>query len=348
LLALGGCTEKEEVAETPPRPIKTFTVGERAGGMVRRFSGASEAAETIALSFPVSGTVQTLPVNVGDAVADGDVIATLDPEPFEFDLQAARADVEKARADLVAQQGELDRNKTLFEKGWVAAAAVEKQQAAYDAAASTLEYVNARLAIAQRNLNNATLRAPSAGTIARKAVDRYADVAVAQTIVELNSTDGLLVSFAVPETGISRIELGQPALVTFSVFEGYETSGRITEIETTASSGNAYTVKASLGAPPPELKPGMTAQVSIAAPDEAPDAGYLVPLAAVAPGDTENVGAVFKYVPEEGVVRRNAIQAQGVRDNLVLFQDGLAAGDIIAAAGVAFLIDGQRVRLLEE
>ena len=345
-LALAGCGEKQEAAETAPRPIKTFTVGEATGGMVRRFSGVAEAAETIALSFPVSGTVQTLAVNVGDSVSDGDIVATLDPEPFEFDVQAARADVEKSRTDLVAQQGELERNKTLFDKGWVAAAAVEKYQAAYDSAASTLEYANARLAIAQRNLDNATLRAPYDGTIARKAVERFADVATAQTIVELNSTDGLLVSFSVPETGISRVSLGQEVLVAFSVFAGRETDGRITEIETTASSGNAYRVKASLRSPPPELKPGMTAQVSIAASDEAPDAGFLVPLSAVAAGDSETSGVVFKYIAEEGVVRRTEIKPHGVRDNLILVGEGVAPGDIIAAAGVAFLMDGQAVRLL--
>ena len=345
LVALAGCSSKEEVVETPPRPIKIFTVGEATGGMERRYSGVSEAAETIALSFPVSATVQTLPVSVGDSVADGDIVATLDPEPFQFDVQAAQADVEKSRADLVAQQGELERNRTLFDKGWVAAAAVEKQQAAYDSAASTLDYVNARLAIAQRNLNNATLRAPYDGTIARKAVERFADVSVAQTIVELNSTDGLLVGFAVPETGISRVELGQPVLVTFSVFEGRDIEGRVTEIETSASSGNAYAVKASLRAPPDELRPGMTAQVTISAPAAAPEAGFLVPLAAVTASDEGNAGVVFKYVAEEGVVRRTQIVAAGVRDNLVLVQEGVDAGDVIASAGVAFLQDGQAVRL---
>jgi len=90
----------------------------------------------------------------------------------------------------------------------------------------------------------------------------------------------------------------------------------------------------------------MSAEVAITDSSDGPEAGYFVPLSAIAPGDSEYVGSVFKY--ENGQVKKSAIRASGVRDNLIIVQEGVAPGDIIASAGVAFLLDGQAVRLLEE
>jgi RND family efflux transporter MFP subunit len=349
VIALAGCQKQKAASEPPPRPIKTFVVTEAVGGAIRRYTGRSEASETTALSFPVSGTIEDILVGVGDKVEQGDIVAKLDPEPFQLDVQAAKAEVEKAEADLVANQGDLERNQTLFAKGWVSQAAIEKLQASYNAAASTLEYARSRLAVAERDLANATLRAPYAGTIASRAVERFQDVAAAQVIVELNSTDGLLVAFAVPETAINRISLGQPVSVVFSTLGPRELEGRITEIESAASSGNAYTVKASILDPPAELRPGMTAEVAVADPVQGPDAGYLVPLSAVAPGDANDTATVFKYDAAEGVVRQIPIRpADAARGNLVIVLEGVEPGDILASAGVSFLMDGQPVSLLTE
>jgi RND family efflux transporter MFP subunit len=345
---LAACNEQEQAAEAPPRPIKTYTVTEAAGGMVRRFSGTSEASETTALSFPVPGTLMTISVNAGDSVAKDQLIAALDPEPLKLDVQAARADVEKAQSDVNAKKLELERNRELSEKGWVASAALEKHQAAFEAANSSLEYARSRMILAERNLGNATLRAPYAGTIASQPVERFKEVAVGQTIVELNSADGLVVSFSVPEASIRRIRIGQPVTVTFSALDDQRLDGRITEIANVASAGNAYKIKASLLSPPDLLRPGMTAEISIADASDGPDAGYFIPLSAIVPGDKDSLGAVFRFDAERGVVRRVLITPRGVRGNLVIVRDSLAPGDVIASAGVSFLMDGQSVRLLEE
>lgn len=346
-ILLVGCQEETAVEEQPPRPIKTYQVTEVAGGMVRKFSGISEAAESVSLSFPVAGTVQEIRVGVGDVVAEGDLVARLDPEPFDLDVQAARAEVEKADSDLAAKENDLGRNRTLFEKGIVSEAAVEKYQTARDAATSSLDYARSRLAQVERNQANAELRAPYAGTIASRLVDRFEDIAAGQPVVEINSTDGLLVAFAVPESGINRLRVGQKLTASFSSASDIPIEARITEIDTAASAGNAYTVKASLDKPPAELRPGMTAEVAIVDAAEGPDAGYFIPLSALVPGGDDEAVRVFKYDADAGVVRLTPIRVRGVRDNLVIVQEGIAPGDMIASAGVSFLMDGQAVRLLE-
>jgi RND family efflux transporter MFP subunit len=256
--------------------------------------------------------------------------------------------VERSSADLASKRGDLERNQVLYEKKWIAEAAIEKYRASYQAAQSTLSYAQSRLALAERNLANAVLHAPYDGQIAVRHVDAFEEVGAGQPVAELQSTDGLIVSFAVPETGLSGITLGQAVDVTFAALPGGSVAGRITEIEATASAGNAYTVKASLSGPPDALHPGMTAGVTARADTTAKTAGYFVPLSAIAPGDDEFAGSVYRFDPDAGVVRRVPISAEGVRDNLVIVTEGLDPGDVIAAAGVSFLMDGQAVRLLEE
>ena len=82
-------------------------------------------------------------------------------------------------------------------------------------------------------------------------------------------------------------------------------------------------------------------------PDVAPAFGSLAK-AAIAPGDSEFTGSVYRFDREAGVVHRVAVRVDGVRDNLVIVTEGLEPGDIVASAGVSFLMDGQAVRLLEE
>jgi RND family efflux transporter MFP subunit len=349
LTALSGCREDEETTrEIPPRPIKSFVVSEAAGTMARRFAGILEPSESAALSFAVPGSVVEIPIGVGMSVAQGDVIARLDPEPFELEIAAARAELERLMADLEAKQADLARNTELFEKEWVSRAAIEKQQAAVDAADSAAGYARSRLALAERNLAHSILLAPYDGRIASRAVDAFEEVGAGQPIVELNSDAGLLAAFAVPEVGVGLIAPGQAVELTFAALPGEIIEGRITEIEAAATSGNAFTVKASLLQQSGQLRPGMTASVITRADAGAGTTGYFVPLSAIAPGEGDFGGSVFRFDREAGVVRQVPIRAEGVRDDFVIVAEGIAPGDIVASAGVSFLIDGQAVRLLGE
>ena len=69
---------------------------------------------------------------------------------------------------------------------------------------------------------------------------------------------------------------------------------------------------------------------------------------AIAPGDQAGSGYVFKFDPEAGAVSKVAISGDEGRDNMIAVSEGVEAGDILAAAGVSFLRDGQKVKLLGE
>ena len=67
---------------------------------MRRYSGVVEAADTSSISFEVPGNVQTVKVEVGERVNQGDVLAVLDERTYQLNVEAARAAVGGAEVEL--------------------------------------------------------------------------------------------------------------------------------------------------------------------------------------------------------------------------------------------------------
>ena len=343
---LSGCEEEPPEIVERVRAIKTLTITQLATGQERRYSGIVRATDSAALSFQVSGNVKIVAVELGERVTKGQLLATLDAKPYELNVQADQAEVGKARATQSEKRQEYVRQKTLFQKGWVAKAALELASAAYESARSQVNYAAAQLNLAKRDLGNTKLVAPFDGIIAERSVDPFVAVGAGQKLFEINAEGAVEVAFDIPETTIAKITLGMPVTVTFPTNQDCVCEARITKIGSVAGDANAFPVKAGLIDPPPAVRAGMTAQVSIVLETEADQTAYLVPISAVAPGQQENQGYVFIFNPETSTVRKSPIRARGATDNMIAIHQGVKIGDIVAVAGVSFLVDGQRVKLM--
>ena len=75
--------------------------------------------------------------------------------------------------------------------------------------------------------------------------------------------------------------------------------------------------------------------------------GYLIPGHAIRPTTDANIGSAFVYQPDTSTVKKVPIHWLGVKDNMVIVTEGLSPGDILAVAGVSFLSDGMKVKLME-
>ena len=188
LITVAGCEEEVSVNEERIRAIKPYYVSEPAGGAVHRYSGTIAAASTSSLSFAVSGTVQKVRVKQGQRVKKGQALATLDPKPFEIDVQAAKSDLQTAGAGFAEKQLELERQRKLFERGWVAKAAYDQALAAFESAEGSLNLARSRLASAERDLAKTRLTAPFDGTIAERTVDPFVEVLSGQSLFSLKGT----------------------------------------------------------------------------------------------------------------------------------------------------------------
>lgn len=345
---LAGCGE-EPVADTTERvrAIKPYTVSEPAGGDVGRYSGTIGAADTSTLSFAVSGTVATVSVKPGDRVEEGQVLATLDPEPSNLNVRAAKSQLATARASYTDKKGDLDRKRQLFDKGWVTKAAIDQAVAASEGAKGELDLARSRLGSEERDLGKTRLVAPFDGVIASRDVEPFMEVSSGESLFSINSEGALEIDLSVPDSVVTRLAIGAPVTVDVSTVPDCGCVARVTEISPSASAANAVSVTASLLSIPPGLLPGMGAEASVVLSGGREARGFLVPLVAIAPGDEAARGYLFIYDKATSAVRKVPISGgEGVSGNFVEIVEGVAAGDIIAAAGVSFLRDGQRVKLL--
>ena len=156
------------------------------------------------------------------------------------------------------------------------------------------------------------------------------------------------VQLAVPETTIDRIHIDDAATITFPTLPGESAKGRISYIGSAAVQANAFPVKVELMDPNEKVKPGMTAEANLSIKDENRKPGYLVPLQAILPAPEANQGYVFVYDPKTSTVKKTPVRFRGTEHKKAIVSEGLAAGDIIAVAGVSFLADGMKVKLMKQ
>jgi RND family efflux transporter MFP subunit len=343
---LTACKEKTEIIEVV-RAIKTITVSEQATEQILKFSGLVAAVDSSGLSFQVRGQVESVEVDIGDQVKKEQLLAVLDPEPYQLEVDAINAELVTARDNVAKTKAEYQRQKRIFEQGAGAKRYMEVSEFNYKAARSAVDYQIARLDQAKRDLRKTELHAPYDGTIAWRAVEPNEEVLAGKKVLEINATGKMEVQLAIPETTVDRIHIDDPATITFPTLPGESTKGRISYIGSAAVKANAFPVKVVLNDPDEKVLPGMTAEANLIVKAETRKPGYLVPFQALLPAPEADRGFAFVYDPQTSTVKKTAVSSRGLEDKEVIIYEGLAAGDIIAVAGVSFLADGMKVKLMK-
>ena len=184
LVVLTACKEKTEIIEVV-RPIKTMTVSEQAAEQIRKFSGLVAAVDSSDLSFQVAGQVASVKVDIGDRVEKGQVLAALDPEPYQLEVDAITAELVKARDQVAESKSQYERHKRIYEQGAGAKSYLDVAEYSYKAAQSAVNFQMARLDLANRNLRKTKLLSPYDGTIAWRSVQLHKEVQVGQKVLKL-------------------------------------------------------------------------------------------------------------------------------------------------------------------
>ena len=346
-VALAACKDKVEIVDEV-RAIKTMTVSEQETGQTLKLSGIAAAVDSSDLSFQVGGQVSSVTVDIGDRVKKGQVLAVLDPEPYQLDVDAISAELVKARDKVNESKSQYDRQRRIYEQGAGVKSHLDIAEYNYKAANSAVDYQVARLDQAKRNLRKTKLLSPYDGTIAWRSVQPNEEVKAGQKVFEINASGEMEVQLAVPETVIDRLHIDDAVIITFPTLAGESTKGRISFIGSAAVQANAFPVKVALVDPSEKVKPGMSAEANFTLTVDNLKAGYMLPLQAILPAPEANQGTVFVYDAQTSMVKKTPIRFQGAEGKRVIVTDGLSAGDIIAVAGVSFLADGMKVKLMQQ
>jgi RND family efflux transporter MFP subunit len=345
--ALTSCKEKTEVIEVV-RSIKTITVSEQAAEQIIKFSGLVAAVDSSGLSFQVAGQVEAVNVDIGDRVKKGQVLAGLDPEPYQLEVDAIKAELAKAKDNVTKSRAQYERHKRIFEQGAGAKSYLDVTEYNYKAAKSVVHFQSAKLDLANRDLRKTKLFSPYDGTIASRSVQPHEEVQVGQEILKIDALGKMEVQIVIPETTIDRIHIDDRTTITFATLPDETVKGRISYVGSAAEKANAFPVKVELIDANEKIKPGMTAEANLSIKNDIQKPGYLVPLQALLPAPEVNRGYAFVYVSKTSTVKKTLVNFRGTEHKKVIVDEGLAAGDIIAVAGVSFLADGMQVKLIEK
>ena len=337
LAALSGCTEGEvvdqQVETSRPVPITIVNSSNKTSSL--RFPGRVRAAQRADLTFNVPGQVIELPVEEGQLINKGDLVARLDDANYKIQMRSALAKYNKTRTDYSRVEQLWQRSQA------VAKAEVDKQRTAMDVA-------QADYALAKKNFDDTRLVAPFTGVITKRYVENYSNVEDKEPIVSLQDLNDLEIVINVPE----RVVRNTPKkVVGYAVFADQPEKLLPVTLKSFSSDSDSQTqtYEVVLALDPGydiTVLPGMSVDVvpQQAAADVA--VGQVtVPLKAIF-SSADGVTGVWVFNPETSRVTLQAVELGDVLGADVVVLNGLVGGEQIATAGVGQLRDGMLVRPL--
>ena len=220
VVALAACTGEPELAPQPHASAARDAAPPDAVAAV--FVGVLTAAQTVDIAPRVGGLIAKVSVGAGDSVEADQVVAEMDPVPMREELRAAEAAlaaassaVTKAMVDVEDAKRKLTLETKLVEKGISptqnleeARLSVRRAQAVAQQFARSREVEAVRVETLKANVTNTQLRAPFAGTVAKRFRDAGNRVEAGAPIVKIVGNGSLRLRFAVPPQLASSVPVG--------------------------------------------------------------------------------------------------------------------------------------------
>ncbi len=353
----------------------------------QRYSASIEPAASIDLAFKSAGIIERIlqvrgadgrmrNVQAGDKVAKDDELAQVRVIDYqqrveqaeaqraqaEAQLAQARAQVAQARANFSEAEIEYTRAHNLFQSASLvkpqydqakgrydaAAAAVAAAEAAVKAAEAGIATANASVSQAGLSLSDTSLRAPFSGWVSARNVDSGSLVGNATVGFSLLDTSLVKAVFAVPDTSLAEIHLGQKLAVALDAIQR-SLAGVVTSISPRADpKGRVFAIEVTIENPREEVRPGMIGSLTIGN-THGVVARTVVPLGAVVRNPSDPGGfAVFRLEERGGKTYAvlQTIQIGQTFGNSIEVIQGLQSGQRIIAVGGTTVRDGQEVRVL--
>ena len=335
--ALSGCTEGEAVnhqVETT-RPVPNAVVSSSNQTSSLRIPGRVRAAQRADLTCNVPGQVLELPVEEGQLINKGDLVARLDDANYTIQMRSALAKYNKARTDYSRVEQLWQRSQA------VAKAEVDKQRTAMDVA-------QADYALAKKDFDDTRLVAPFSGVITKRYVENYSNVKDKEPIVSLQDLNDLEIVINVPE----RVVRNTPKkVVGYAVFADRPEKLLPVTLKSFSSDSDSQTqtYEVVLALDPGydiTVLPGMSVDVVPQQAGTGAAVGQVtVPLKAIF-SSADGVTGVWVFNRETSRVTLQAVELGDVLGADVVVLKGLVGGERIATAGVGQLRDGMLVRPL--
>lgn len=341
--------------------VVAIAVGNARLGQVREeilITGALKPKEQVDVTSKATGRVEKIAVYVGDYVKRGTLIAEIEDQELQQQVRRATASIEvvratlsQRRAELANAKADLARSRQLMEAGLIPRQEYESKATSFQVVQAQIQLTEAQGDQAQAELSELKIRleqmrilAPIDGYVAERYLDPGAVVSPATPIVRLVNLSTMVTRANVPEREVSKLRLGNRAIVRVDAFGERVFEGKVTRIAPVLDAATrSALVEVEIPNPGAGLKAEMFARVTLDLANFRP--AVLIPREALVYRGTQP--GVYLIGDDEKPLFRE-VEPGTVQGDDVEILSNLSAGARIVTTGSSMVTDGTKVQIVNK
>jgi multidrug efflux system membrane fusion protein len=361
-----------QVAKVKAQPAVARTIVD-----YREYTGRTAAVDSVDIRARVSGYLIQSPrsgrgdssniqnnndvsshdvkVSEGEAVRKGDLLAVIDPRPYELALQQSEGLLVATEARLRQANQDLSRSNSLLEKSAISRGEYDRAVTAEAEQQGQIENLKATVATNKLDLEFTQVRSPIDGLLGRSLVTNgnlvNADMTILTTVV---SIDPIYVDFNVDEQSVldyrtrileGKVKSARDTQIAIRLGlaneEGYPHEGTIDFVNnlTDPDTGNTK-IRGMFRNPSGILSPGLFARIQV--PFTAEYEAILVPTPAIG---MDQQGRYVMVVGDDNKVTRRSVTLGELKGNMTVLRDGIQAGEKVVTSGLQKIRPGSDVHI---
>jgi RND family efflux transporter MFP subunit len=331
-------------------PPLDFQAAQLARPQLRRMAfdlslpGTVQALSQATVRSKLSAVVHKVTVREGDSVVPGQVLVELETAPLRALLAEREAGLASAKANLEQAKRTRDANAQLVERNFITQSAFDSADSTYQAQAANVAAAQAQLAQVQLQIDDAVVRAPIGGAIARRFVQDGEKVGMDAQLVSIVDLSRLEVQAQAAVSDVARVMPGAPAIVQIEGLSGQSFKGRVDRINPSADPGSrSIDLYVSFANERNIVRSGMFANVRLHL--ESDREATTLPLSAI----QEDGGQPVAWAIKDGHIARRVVSV-GRKDQQAQLAEvlgGVAMTDEVLATRFDNLKDGAPVRIVD-
>jgi RND family efflux transporter MFP subunit len=381
IVALAGCGAKREAVEAAPKPqplaVKTLAAATRHVDRVISVTGSLNPDETVNVSFEVAGRVSAIHTDFGQVVHKGDMLAELDKQEYQLQVDRTRAALNQALARLGLTPGQentppdstpamrqaqaqaddarfkAENAAKLVKSGDISQERFTELEKAYHARQAAFEMtrddmrvqwanmdsLRADLKLSQKHLSDTVVRAPFDGAITQKLVSPGQYIKENTTVLTLVKSNPLRLLADLPESAAGEIRTGSTLTFTTDAIPDKAFHAVVRELNPSLDAkSRSLTVEARLSESDERLRPGMFVQVQLVTSRNAQV--VVIPTQAI----YTVAGLTKVFVIRDGHAVECRVAPAQIHDGwMEVPADQIQAGEMVAVSNLPALVNGAEV-----
>jgi membrane fusion protein, multidrug efflux system len=350
-LALAGCRQQAPPAfERPPAPVMVAAAVARDVPVYRDEVGKIAAREVVSIQAQVSGRITRIHFTDGAHLRKGDPLFTIDPRPFQAQLNAAEATVAQARAALDLARIQFERAANLIQTKAISQQEYDIRKNAVDVAAAQVEQGQAAVQTARLNLEYCTIRSPINGRAGQRLVDIGNVVAAMSagggSLLTIQRLDPIYADFTIPEHDLTAVQRNM-ARGTLKVEvrlpdePGEPRTGQLTFLDNAVQDGTGTVkLRATIANGDHRFWPGRFVKIRLVL--DTLEEAVLVPAAAP---QTSTQGPFVYVVKEDSTAEQRTVTPGQRQGDLLVIRQGVKPGERVVVNGQLGVTPGGKVRV---